>query len=348
MSIIINQSETNVKVGNKKTDSDFKIVFLGTPQFAVPILEKLAQSDYKPIAVFCASDKPVGRKQILTPPPTKLVAQKYDIPIFQPDRTSDFRLQTSDLKPDLIISAAFGLILPKDILDSPKYGCLNIHPSLLPKYRGASPIQAVILSGNSETGVTILKMDKNVDTGPIIASQKIQLSPPRLTTPELSQNLSELGAQLLVKILPDWLTGKITPKPQDEFQASWTKIIKKEDGLISWRKPAAEIERQVRAFIPWPNSYTIFPYYSPNEAPHLLASEGRVEKPKLKILEADISEKNTNKRPGEIFLTDANELAAQTGNGVLIIKKLQLAGGKPMNAQDFLRGHRDIVGKILN
>jgi methionyl-tRNA formyltransferase len=326
MSYIIN------RINNLIGDSNPKIVFLGTPQFAVPILEKLAQSEFKPVAVFCAPDKPVGRQQILTPPPIKLAAQKYDIPIFQPNRTSDFGLQTSYLKPDLIISAAYGLILPKDILNSPKYGCLNIHPSLLPKYRGPSPIQAAILNGDSETGVTIFKMDENVDTGPIIASQKIQLSPPRLTTPELSKILAELGAQLLYKILPDWLAGKITPKSQDEFQASWTEIIKKEDGLINWRKSAQEIERQIRAYQPWPGAFTKL----------------KMKNEKLKIIEADILEKNTSKKIGELFLIDNSELAVQTGEDALIIKKLQLAGGKPLTTEDFLRGHPDIVGQILN
>ncbi len=147
------------QLDNKVKRDKLKIAFLGTPQFAVPILEKLAQSDFKPIAVFCASDKPVGRKQIITPPPVKVTAQKFDIPVYQPDDVSGFMLQVSSLKPDLIISAAYGMILPKEVLDAPKFGCLNLHPSLLPKYRGASPIQAAILNGDPETGVTIIKMD---------------------------------------------------------------------------------------------------------------------------------------------------------------------------------------------
>lgn len=187
---IIHQQINPVKISPK-------IAFLGTPQFAVPILEKLAQSDFKPMAVFTAPDKPVGRQQILTPPPTKIAAQKYNIPVWQLAQTSDFRLQTSDLKPDLIISAAYGLILPKDILDLPKYGCLNIHPSLLPKYRGPSPIQAVILNGDSETGVTIFKMDEKIDHGPILASFKFQVLSFKFTTPGLSEKLSKLGADFI-------------------------------------------------------------------------------------------------------------------------------------------------------
>ncbi len=230
--------------------SGAKIIFLGTPQFAVPILEKLASSNYKPAAVFCAPGKPVGRRQILTPPPVKIAAQKHNIPVFQPKDKKELVDQLKNLGGQLIISAAFGLILPKEILDAPAYGCLNIHPSLLPRYRGASPVQAAILNGDSETGVTIFKMDAGVDTGPIIKSSKFKIQNSKLAAPEMTKELSELGADLLLEILPDWLAGKITPKPQDDSQASYSPQIKKEDGQIDWRKSAQDIERQIRALPP--------------------------------------------------------------------------------------------------
>ena len=328
MSDIISQKNASVN------SSAFRVVFLGTPQFALPTLEKLAQSEFKPVTVFCAPDKPVGRKQILTPPPVKLTAQKYDIPVFQPARTAELSAQIADLKPDLIISAAYGLILPKDILDLPRYGCLNIHPSLLPKYRGASPIQSTILNGDEETGVTIFQMTEKVDAGAIITNSKKQIAASMYTTPELSEILAEMGTNSMLEILPDWLAGKIQPQAQDETKATFTKIIEKDDGLINWQKSALEIERQIRAYQPWPGTHTKM-------------KDTRSNFLSLKILAADTEDINTGKQAGETFLKSNKELAVQTGKGCLTIKKLQPEGGKPMTAQDFLHGHREIIGQIF-
>lgn len=322
---IINHSNNNVN------GKELTIVFLGTPQFAVPILEKLAQSNYKPLAVFCAPDKPVGRKQILAPPPAKTAAQKYGIQVYQPENKNTLKSLFLNLKSDLVASAAYGLILPKEILDAPRYGCLNIHPSLLPKHRGPSPIQAAILNGDEETGVTIYKMDEKIDHGPILKNKILKIKDKRYTTAELSRLLSGLGANLLIETLPDWLAGKVQPKPQDESRATRTKIIKKQYGQIDWQKSAQEIERQIRAYTPWPGTFA------------RLGADNL----KLKIIGADISEKNLNKNIGEIFLIGNNELAIQTGKGALLIKKFQLEGGKPLDMQDFLRGHREIIGQIL-
>jgi len=304
-----------------------KIVFLGTPQFAVPILTMLAQSEYKPLAVLCAPDKPVGRKQILTPPPAKIAAQEYGLPVYQPKNKTELNHTISILSPALIISAAYGLILPKEILQTPQFGCLNIHPSLLPKYRGASPIQAAILTGDQETGVTIFKMDEGIDTGPIIKNSKFKIQNSKLTTPKLSKKLAEIGTQLLLDVLPDYLTEKITPQPQSDSQATYAPQITKENGKIDWRKSAAEIERQIRAFTPWPGSD--------------IGLDG------IKIVEAEIANNENNRQVGEVFLSDGGKLAVQTGNGCLIILKLQAAGGRPMPSNDFLRGHRQILSKIL-
>ncbi len=326
---IIDKPDNNVKL------EALKIAFLGTPDFAVPTLEKLCQSEFKPATVFCAPDKPVGRKQILTPPPIKVIAQKYNMPIYQPEDALSIKNKASGLNLDLIICVAYGLILPKEVLDAPRYGCLNIHPSLLPKYRGPSPIQATILNGDEKTGVTIMKMDEKIDHGPIVKNQKINIKNQEHTTPELSQILAEAGADLLLNVLPDWLAGKIKPQPQDESLATYTKIIKKEDGLIDWQKSAVEIERQIRAYQPWPGIYTKLnpPTGGKNQI--------------LKIIEADILETGTEHKFGEILLTN-NGLGVQTGRGQLFIKKLQPEGGKPMSAQDFLRGHQDLIGQILN
>jgi len=247
---------------------NLKIIFIGTSQFAAIILDKLCQANLKPVLVITAPDKPVGRKKIITPPPAKLTAEKYGIPISQPKVISNFQFPIS--KPDLIVVAAYGQIIPKEILKIPRYGCLNVHSSLLPKYRGPSPIQAAILNGDKETGVTIIKMTEKVDAGPIIANIKYQISNIKINYETLHNKLAELGADLLIKTIPLWIKGKIKEKLQDESKASYTKILTKEDGLINWRDPIEKIERQIRAFNPWPGAYTIY--------------RGKM----LKILEADI------------------------------------------------------------
>ena len=314
----------NVKV------SGIKIAFLGTPEFAVPILDKLANSDFKPITVFCAPDKPVGRKQIMTSPPVKTLAQKYNIPVFQPADKKELNRKLLAISHSLIITAAYGLILTQETLNIPQYGCLNIHPSLLPKYRGPSPIQNTILRGDTETGVTIMKMALGVDAGPIIANGKLLIANSKIMASELSQKLSLLGADLLLKILPDYLIGKIIPRPQDESQATDTKIIKKEDGRINWQNSAETIERQIRAYAPWPGSHT-----------QIANGQSLI----IKILESDILKENSSKPSGTIFITDNNQIAVQTSTGALIIKKLQLEGGRPLSAKEFLRGHQNIIGR---
>ena len=275
--------------------SKVKIIFMGTPEFGAIILEKLCRANLKPVLVITAPDKPVGRKQVLTPPPVKIMAERYKIPVIQPKHILDSRFQI--LGSDLIVVAAYGHILPKDILDIPKYGCLNVHPSLLPKYRGPSPIQYAILNGDKKTGVTIVLMDEKIDHGDIVANSKFEIRNSKITYLELHNKLAEFGANLLVKTIPKWLKGEIKPRPQNHSKATYTKILKKQDGKIDWQKPAEETERQIRALNPWPGTYTIY-----NEKT-------------LKILKAELSKGN------------------------LIIKEVQLEGKKPMNFEDFLRGH---------
>jgi len=253
-----------------------KIIFMGTPEFGAIILEGLCQSEYKPILVITAPDKPAGRKQIITFLPVKIVAQKYNIPVSQPislknSSCVDFLIEKG---PDLIVVAAYGQILPKEILEIPQYGCLNVHPSLLPKYRGSSPIQYTILNGDKETGVTIILMDEKMDHGPILAARELEFSifnyPSEarvgdegeafsdLQFSNLHDKLADLGAKLLIETIPKWLAREIKPKPQDDSKATYTKILKKEDGKIDWKKSAEEIERQIRAFELWPGSFTIW------------------------------------------------------------------------------------------
>ena len=331
-----------------------KYIFFGTPKFAAIVLEKLINTGCVPEAVICNPDELVGRKQILTPPSVKSFIMKHvtwNIPVLQPKKfDKDFKFQVSSFKPDLAIVAAYGKILPKEILEIPrlrapfaevasatkaeqgfggqaKHGFINVHPSLLPYYRGASPIQYAILNGDKETGITIMEVDEEMDHGPIISNVKIQISNDD-TYDSLSQKLAISGADLLIKIIPDYIYGKIKPIEQDHSKATYTKIIKKEDGKIDWSKSAKEIERMTRAFYPWPTAWAIW--------------NNKI----LKIIEADIVGGN-NHEIGKIFLINKKELAVKCGDGNLIIKKLQLEGGKILSAKEFLNGHKDFMGSIL-
>lgn len=227
-----------------------KIVFFGTPVFSVKILEAMKEAGFMPALVVTAPDKPKGRKLQLTPPPVKIWAQENNTPA-QHDYSS---LEKQNA--DLFIVASFGRILPKTILEIPKHGTINVHPSLLPKLRGATPIQSAILFGEKETGTTIMLMNEKMDEGPILAQQKLEH--PILNTEYLilEKDLAKLSGEMLVEVIPKWLNGKIEPQPQDHSKATYTKIITKKDGEIDWNKPTEVIERKIRAFTPWPSTYT--------------------------------------------------------------------------------------------
>lgn len=332
-----------------------KIIFLGTPEFGKIILEKLIKympsfvlapylpsfaisfrGPFQPSLVITAPDKPVGRKKILTPPPVKILAEKYRIPVLQPEKIGHYKFTIESQNPDLIVVAAYGQIIPKEILEIPKYGCLNLHPSLLPRWRGPSPIQFTILNGDEETGVTIILMDEKMDHGPILAFEKLEIKNKKWKYKELERELANLGAELLIKTIPKWIEGKIKPLAQDESKATYSKILKKEDGKIDWSKSAKEIERQIRAFDPWPGSYCLWP-----RGKNIF---------RLKILKADISPQG-NHGPfgilGKTFLAPNNKIAVQTKKDFLIIEELQLEGKRPTLSEDFLRGHLDFIGTIL-
>lgn len=307
-----------------------KIVFFGTPEFAEIILEKLIKTEFKPVMVITAPDKPVGRKQILSSSPVKKLAQKHQIPLFQPKalKDSDIERKLLVLSPDLFIIAAYGLILPQNILNIPKFGPINIHPSLLPKYRGASPIQATILSNDQETGTTIMLMDKEIDHGPIIAFKKIKIENENSVT--LSKKLSKLGANLLIKILPKWFEKEIESVSQDHQKATFTRLIKKVHGKIIWGKSAKQIEQMLRAYQPWPGIYTVF------------------DKLILKILEVEVLKIRHKYAPGKVFMTKDKELAVACEKNALILKQVQLQGKKPTLGKSFLNGHQQIIDTILS
>lgn len=317
------------------TNKKIKTLLMGTPEFAERIFRKIypefISRGFEIIGVITASDKPVGRKQILMPSPVKIWALENNLLVLQPQKIKNPEeiRRIKELNPDLILLCAYGQIIPKEILEIPKYGPLNIHPSLLPNHRGASPIQATILNDDKETGVSLIMMDEEMDHGPIIQNSKFEIRNPKINYKELSDKLIDVGADLVIKTLPKWVEGKIKAQAQDHSQATFCKLIKKEDGKIDWNKSAEEIERQIRAFREWPTAYTFW------------------NNKQLKILEADILDENKNKKVGEIFLTDNKKLAVQTGDGILIFEQVQLEGKKPMSAKDFLNGHSEIISTIL-
>ncbi len=323
---------------------------MGTPRFGAIVLEKLAQSEFKPILVITEPDKPAGRKQELKAPECKIIAEKYNIPVVQPEKIKNLESGILKLEYDLIIVAAYGQIIPKNILEIPKYGCLNVHPSLLSKYRGPSPIQYAILNRDKETGITIILMDEKVDHGPIVAQQQLEIPNSKHQIPNKSKiqnpnyetletELAKHGADLLIKTIPNWISKRIKAEPQNESKATLTKIIKKEDGKIDWKKPAEAIEAQIRAFHVWPG--TFFEW------------NGK----KIKILEAETKElpNKNNYDIGEVIVSPAealakagwNKILVKCGQNFLIINKLQLEGKKPTNSEEFLRGHKDFIGTIL-
>ncbi len=235
-----------------------RYVFFGTPEFAVIVLQKLIDAGYAPSAIVTNPDKPMGRKKIITPPPVKqwVLHSGLKIKIFQPEKLKDIEKELHELNPDLFIVAAYGKIIPKSVLDIPKSGSLNVHPSLLPKHRGPTPIQTAILNGDEETGVSIILLDEEMDHGPILKISNFEF-PINYNYTSLSGKLAELGAKLLVEVIPAWLDGRIEPVPQDDAKATYTRIYKGEDGLLDLNKSAEELDCKIRALNPEPGTYFI-------------------------------------------------------------------------------------------
>ena len=309
--------------------SPLRIIFFGTPEFAEIILEKLIQDkNLEILAVVCAPDKPVGRKQILTSPLVKILAKKNNIPVLQPEKLDNqFINKLKKINPDLNIIAAYGKILPLEILEIPKYKSINIHPSLLPKYRGASPIQTAILNGDSETGVSIMLMDEKMDHGTILSKIQFPISN-TYNYKILSEKLANASAELLIKTIPEYIFGKIKPVEQDHNQATFCKIIKKSDGEINWRKSAQEIYNQYRAFAKWPGIYSELIIYN--------------KKLIVKFIEINLTDKKSNNPVGEFFIEN-KKLYINCGDNPqysrLEIKKLQPQGKKIMTADAFINGY---------
>lgn len=310
-----------------------RVVFMGTPEFAVPALEKLIEDEYEVVAVYTQPDKPEGRGRVPAAPPVKRVALRDGLQVLQPSslRQPEEAERLSDLRPDVVVVAAFGQILPPGILEVPEHGCLNIHPSLLPSYRGATPIPAAILAGDEDTGVTIMLLDAGMDTGPTLSQFVVEIEPED-TTDSLTVKLAQAGARLLGETLPAWVEGSLVPRPQDESRASYTHPIVKENGAIDWRLPAEDIWRGVRAYCPWPGSYTWW--------------RGRM----MKILQAIPLPGTGDAVPGRVTALPSGQPAAvgvETGAGILGLVKVQIEGKRAMSAEDFVRGQQGFLGDVL-
>ena len=322
----INEEEKIKKMKN------LNIIFIGTSEFAIPALKKITEQISKPIAVITQPDKPAGRKKTLISSPIKITTEKLGLTILQPQKIGEIKDKIKKLKPDIFVMASYGQIIPQAILNIPRYGCLNIHPSLLPKYRGSSPIQTAILNNDKQTGVCIMLTDKQMDHGAIVKCKKHVLSKAEGSKIEnqnfleLQDKLSELGAELLVKILPDYIDGKIELKKQNHKKATYTKILTRDDGKINWNKKAFQIRQQINAFHPWPGCWS----YMKN-------------KKRIKIIEISIlDEKEKIRKPGELFLLPNKKTAIQCGQGTLILEKIQVEGKKETDGKNFLQGNKKI------
>jgi len=309
-----------------------RIIFMGTPDFAVPALEKLIDGGYEVAAVYTQPDKAAGRGRVVEEPPVKKAALRHNLTVLQPEnfKSAETKRQLLELKPDTIVVAAFGQILPRSVLEIPAFGCINIHPSLLPKYRGVAPVPAAILNGEEFTGVSIMLMDKGIDTGPVLTSVHVPVLQ-QDTTETLMQKLANTSAQLLLDTLPGWFRKEITPQLQNNGEATYTKMLTKEAGEIDWKLPAVQIWRQVRAYQPWPGSYT------------------RWQGKQLKILEAVPLTGEVTGEAGTVLNVNKNEAAfgVVTGDGILGVKKVQMEGKKAVTADEFLRGQRQFIGAVL-
>ncbi len=307
-----------------------RIVYMGTPDFAVEPLKALIENGYEVVGVFTQPDKPVGRKAVLTPPPVKVLATENNIPVFQPSslKNGEGVKILEELKPDIAIVVAYGKILPADFLQYPKYGCINIHGSILPKYRGAAPIQRCVLDGEEFAGVTSMQMDEGLDTGDMLLCEKTQIGENE-TAGELFDRLAPMGAELLLKTLKALEAGKLNPQKQDDSQSTYASMLDKTMSPVDWKLSAQEVHNHIRGLDPWPVALTVF--------------EGK----KLKLFSSELIDIGETGEPGRA-LSLKNGLVVFCGDGkAVLVKEVQYEGKKRMKAADFFRGHPLAEGTVL-
>lgn len=306
-----------------------RIVFAGTPEFAVPPLRALLDSEHEVRAVYTQPDRPAGRGRKLQASPVKAAALAAQVPVYQPDTLRDPAEQRrlNNLGADLMVVVAYGLLLPREVLEAPRLGCVNIHASLLPRWRGAAPIQRAIEAGDPETGITLMQMDEGLDTGAMLATASTPISPSD-TAQTLHDRLMQLGATLLLETLPALETGRVRPQNQDESAATYARKLSKEEARIQWQRPAAELDRMVRAFNPWPVAYTDY-----------------AGQP-LRIWRAEPRDLTCHAPPGAVVAANSDGIDVATGAGVLRIVELQPAGSRRMPAAAFVNA-RDLAGVVF-
>jgi len=315
------------------------IVFMGTPAFAVLSLRRLAGDGHQIAAVYTQPDRPAGRGRHLTPPPVKEAALALGLTVRQPEslRNSEAQAELAALGPEAIVVVAYGQLLPQAVLDIPPRGVLNVHPSLLPRHRGASPLPAAILAGEQETGVTVILMDAGMDTGPALAQRALPIEPTD-TTGTLSDRLSRLAADLVAETLPDWLAGRIEPAPQDDSRATKAPLLHKGQGAIDWSLPAEEIWRRVRAYNPWPGAFTTL------DGERLYIWEAwplQYEAGQPQGTAVQLSEEQLHELPAG----PVGAFGVQTGRGVLAVRVVQREGRRALPAGEFARGARGLFGR---
>ncbi len=307
---------------------------MGSGEFSIPSMEALvSNSDYELVAVYTQPDKGAGRGQKLTPSPVKRLALAHGLLLQQPVTLKDgeAKQQMQSMEPDIAVVAAYGKIIPADILSLPRHGFINIHPSLLPKYRGPTPVSSAILNGEDITGVSLMLLDEGMDSGPVFRQREVEIMDDD-TCGSLSARLADIGAEMLVEIMPLWMEGRIKPQAQDAGRATYTTVIKREDGKIDWRRSAVELWRQVRAYQPWPGCYTSW--------------GGK----NLKILEAKPLTCLKTHQPGKVIILEGTreaEVCVECASGLLCLQRLQLEGKKSLTSAEFVRGQREFVGSIL-
>ena len=301
------------------------IIFAGTPDFAASALQACIESKHQVIAVFTQPDRPAGRGRKIKYGPVKQLAIDANIPVFQPQRLEQAQqTQLENLNADVMLVSAYGLLLPKAVLSIPKYGCINIHASLLPKWRGAAPIQRAISAGDQRTGISIIQMEEGLDSGPVLQQFECEIQV-NDTASSLHDRLADVSAVEIIQVLENIQEGKLVPQAQDESQASYAKKITKLEANINWQQSAKEIERKIRAFNPWPVAYTYF------------------GQQRLRVWQAGVSDKNITELPGSILI-NKQTFGVATGEGVINLILIQLPGGKIIHAQDFLNSH-DVRGR---
>ena len=310
-----------------------RVVFMGTPAVAVPVLSAILDAGHEVVGVYTQPDRPAGRERSVLPTEVKLFAIQRDLAVFQPAslrRDEDALKGLKALAPDVIVVAAYGLFLPAVLLDLPKLGALNVHPSLLPRHRGPSPVASAILTGEADTGVTIIRLDEGMDSGPIIAQRETAIGADE-TAGDLTVRLFDMGAALLVESLSSWEKGDIQAIAQDHSQATVTFRLARKDGEMEWRRPAVELSRQVRAYHPWPGTFTRW--------------RGRL----LKIVEARGIEYDPpdTPTPGTVMALPDGRVGIGTGAGILEVARVQLEGRRAVTGREFVAGYRDFIGSIV-